>query len=131
MKLKLGSASGKRVDSSGILYVLAFKVDGVDVVKIGVTCRPYVEERVCEILTSIWKRYRVFPECYVKRFKKVPDVYQKETKLLKQFADKAFTPAHTFTGSTELVTATLEEVTAAYDELTAGIESIPEVDTIA
>lgn len=125
MKLILGNA-GKRHDSSGILYLLSFKVDDVQVVKIGVTCRPKVEERVCEILTSVWKRYRMFPECYVKRYKKVPDVYQKETQLLRQFSSQAFTPKFVFTGSTELVTATLEEVTEAYDNLTAGIEAIPE-----
>lgn len=125
MKLVLGSAV-KKHDSSGILYLLAFKIDDQDVVKIGVTCRPKVEERVCEILTSIWKRYRIFPELYVKRYKKVPDVYQKETLLLKEFSSQAFTTKHVFTGSTELVTATLEEVTEAYDKLTAGIEAIPE-----
>lgn len=125
MKLTLGAA-GKRMDTSGILYVLAFTIDDVSVVKIGVTCRPRVEERVCEILTSIWKRYRVFPELYVKRFKKVPDVYLKEKQLLTQFAELAYTPQHIFTGSTELVTATLEEVTEAYDNLTADIEANPD-----
>ena len=125
MKLVLGPA-GKRIDTSGILYLLSFTVDDVKVVKIGVTCRPKVEERVCEILTSIWKRYRIFPELYVKRYKKVPDVYQKEAALLKQFSSASYTPKMVFTGSTELVTATLEEVTEAYDKLTAGIETIPD-----
>ena len=122
MKLTLGAVN-RRLDSSGILYLLSFTLEDVPLVKIGMTCRPQVEERVCEILTSIWKRYRVFPECYVKRFRKVEEVAFKETLLLKQFAEFAYKPAEIFTGCTELVTTPLVEVVLAYDALTADTES--------
>lgn len=117
MRLVVNSSSGKK-DTSGILYLLAFTLEGTPLVKIGMTQRPKVEERVCEILTDIWKHYRVFPECYVKRFRKVEKVVQKETALLKQFSADSFTPQKIFTGHTELVTTDLEIVVEAYDLLT-------------
>ena len=111
-------SSPRKKDTSGILYLLAFTLEDTPLVKIGMTQRPKVEERVCEILTDIWKHYRVFPECYVKRFRKVEDVVQKETNLLKQFSSDSFTPQKVFTGHTELVTTELGIVVSAYDLLT-------------
>lgn len=117
MRLIVNSSPRKK-DTSGILYLLAFTLEDTPLVKIGMTQRPKVEERVCEILTDIWKHYRVFPECYVKRFRKVEDVVQKETTLLKQFSADSFTPQKVFTGHTELVTTELGIVVSAYDLLT-------------
>jgi hypothetical protein len=59
------------LDTSGILYVLIIRLEDKELIKIGVTQRDKVEDRVAEILISIWKRYRIFPECYPKRFRKV------------------------------------------------------------
>ena len=46
----------------GILYLVYFELDGKQLVKIGVTART-IEERVSEILISIFKKYREFPYC--------------------------------------------------------------------
>lgn len=123
LKLTLGPIEPWKVQKDGILYLLAFTLEDTPLVKIGMTRRPLIEERVCEILTSIWKQYRVFPECYVKRYRKTDDVEMKERILLKQFDSFAFTPSKAFSGSTELVTAPLEDVVSLYDDLTAGSTS--------
>lgn len=129
LKLKVGPTEPWKVRSEGILYLLVLKLEDTEVIKIGLTRRPLIEERVCEILTGIWKQYRVFPECYVKRFRKTDDVEMKERILLKQFSAYSFTPSKVFTGSTELVTAPLEDVISLYEDLTAGNKSDPENPT--
>ncbi len=70
---------------TGIVYILYLDIEYEGVVykvtKIGVTTRA-IEARVTEILTSIWKKTRVFPRCYVKRFTTVKTPYKMESHLL-------------------------------------------------
>ena len=42
--------------TKGIVYVLLFELEGKTLIKIGVTTRS-IEERVAEILVSIFQRY--------------------------------------------------------------------------
>ena len=106
--------------TAGVLYVLELDVDGKTVVKIGLTHRK-VEERVCEILTSYWKSYRVFPRCYPKRFRKVEDVYAKEQELLRYFSDRKYESEKRFSGCQELVDVAVDEVVQKYEELVSGV----------
>lgn len=105
------------VRQDGILYILRIRLEDKDLVKVGVTCRDKVEERVCEILTSIWKKYRIFPETYVKRFKVVEDVYTKETRMHKLLEEYSYCTEHKFSGSTEFFDVHLDVVVGCYDEV--------------
>lgn len=88
-------------DSSGILYILILEIEGETVYKIGVTKRK-IEDRVCEILTDHYRKFRYFCKCTPKRFRKVDDVYNKETLMHRFFKDYRFTSSKVFDGSTEL-----------------------------
>lgn len=100
----------------GIVYVLLIHLEGKDLVKIGITSRK-IEDRVTEILTGIWKKYRRYPYCYPKRFKSTDKYKEYEEQLLKYFKDKAYTTEHTFGGCTEFIDVGLDEVVRVYDQL--------------
>lgn len=106
-----------KAPKEGLLYILQFNIDGRLVVKIGITTRSDISERVCEILTAMFKCYRRFWYCYPKRFRKVTDPYDKEQVLLKWFADRKADLGVKFAGSSEFVDVPLEEVVAAYEWL--------------
>lgn len=105
------------LSTEGILYVLMIDLEDKTLVKIGVTTRPTVEHRVCEILTSIWKRYRVFPQTYVKRFRKVNDVFSKEALLHEKFQYSRYELKHKVSGGTEFFDVEIDKVIEAYEEL--------------
>jgi len=107
-------------ENSGILYLVHFNLEDKDLVKIGVTSRP-IEERMAEVLKSIFKQYREFPFCRPKRFRKTADVYEKEASLLKHFKNYSYTTEKKFSGSTEFVDAPLDEVVVVYEELVKGV----------
>ena len=106
----------------GILYILLIKLEDKDLVKIGITTRPKIEDRVVEILTSIFQKYRRFPYCYPKRFKKTSDPLDKETRLHKYFEDYKYTTEYPFSGHTEFFDIELDIVVDAYDKLLRGEE---------
>ena len=121
--------STKKLDEDrGIVYVLAIKLEEKVLIKIGVTARSKVEDRVAEILVSIWKSYRIFPELYVKRFKTTSNIFEKEAKLHRYFAEHKYTTQHVFSGCTEIFHLELDAVVEVYDKLLRGedIESKPE-----
>lgn len=115
MKLKVNSSLVK--EDEGIVYVLVLYIEEKEIVKIGVTSRLKVEERVSEILVSIWKKYREFPRCKVKRFSKTTDIYSKENTLHKMFDSHRYTTEHVFSGSTECFDVPLDVVVDEYDKL--------------
>ena len=116
MKLpKIDTTSLK--DKPGIVYVAEFTLDDKQLVKIGVTTRDNVEDRITEILTAMWKRYRYFPRCYVKRFKKVNRPYAMERELHSIFNDKHCNMEYNFSGSCEFFEIDKEEVAKVYDEI--------------
>lgn len=100
--MKINTSYIKNPDK-GIVYILYIDLEYEDCIykltKIGVTTRE-VEKRVVEILTSIFKKTRVFPRCYVKRFRTVSDPYGVETELLKGTPNKSEIDL-IFSGSTE------------------------------
>lgn len=103
-------------EPKGIVYVLNLRLEEQSLVKVGVTTRR-IEERVCEILTSIWKRYRVFPECVVKRYKTTPDMFKKESLIHSCLAEHRYTTKFVFSGSTEIFNCSLDKVVGIYDEI--------------
>ena len=105
----------------GILYLVYFELDGKQLVKIGVTART-IEERVSEILISIFKKYREFPYCRPKRFRKTGNVYEKEAQLHAYFKEYSYEPANKFSGSTEFFDIDLDKVVEVYENLLAGKE---------
>jgi hypothetical protein len=121
MKIKINKDKENLEEDVGILYVVYFRLDEKDLVKIGVTGRT-VEERVSEILVSIFKKYREFPYCRPKRFRKTGNVYEKEALLHKYFEDRNCKPDKVFSGSTEFFDVPLDEVVHVYENLLAGRE---------
>lgn len=103
----------------GILYLVYFELDGKQLVKIGVTART-IEERVSEILVSIFKKYREFPYCRPKRFRKTGNVYEKEAQLHEYFREYNYEPAKKFSGSTEFFDIPLDDVVKVYENLLDG-----------
>lgn len=116
MKLTI-STSALRKESRGIVYVLELDLEDKKIIKVGYTERSRVEDRVCEILVSIWKRYRIFPQCYVKRYKTFDSPAVKEQSLHKLLEEYRYKPKFTFSGSTELFDVPLEHVVDLYDKL--------------
>lgn len=104
---------------AGILYVVLFAIDNKELVKIGVTTRS-IEDRISEILVSIFKTYREFPYCRPKRFRATEDVYTKESILHDYFKEKRYTPLKQFNGSTEFFDVSLDDVVKAYENLLEG-----------
>lgn len=115
MKLKIGSVEDR--PSSGILYLLEIEIEDKKLVKVGVTCRSKVEDRVTEILVSIWKRYRIFPRTYIKRYRTVEDVYGKEATLHKELAEYSYETEHKFSGCSEMFDVELDTVVEMYEKL--------------
>lgn len=100
----------------GIVYVLDIEVDGKRVVKVGLTTKK-IEERVVQILASHFKAYRFFPYCRPKRFRRTDNIYDKEQKILKYFADRKYESEIKFDGSTELLDVALDEVVEVYEKV--------------
>jgi hypothetical protein len=102
-------------NKKGIVYLLHMDVDGKRVVKIGVTSRAKIEERVCEILTSYFKSYREFSYCRPKRFGKTTDIYEKEALLHKYFEDRSYESEKKFDGCSEYFDISIEEAVDVYE----------------
>jgi hypothetical protein len=116
MKIKLGKNSKEPDNDAGILYIVHFHIDDKDLIKIGVTGRT-IEDRVSEILVSIFKTYRFFPYALPKRFRKTSDAYEKEAILHKHFKSRNYKTSKPFSGSTEFFDVPLDEVVKVYENL--------------
>jgi hypothetical protein len=113
MKMVIDTKLVKDTPSSGVLYVLLMDLEEKQLVKVGVTGRK-VEERVCEILTSVWIRYRFFPKVYVKKYTVVSDPYEKEAKMHKELEEYRYKTQHKFSGCTEMFDVDLDLVMEVY-----------------
>jgi hypothetical protein len=107
-------------EDEGIVYLLEIELEDRLLVKIGVTARKKVEDRVVEILTGIWKKYRIFPRCYVKRYRKTSEIFNKETILHRYFKDYQYETKHIFGGSTEMFDISLDSAVEAYEKVLKG-----------
>ena len=111
---KISTNLGNKV-GKGIVYVLEVELEGKTLIKIGVTSRYKVEDRVVEILTEVWKHYRYFPKTYIARYKTVANPYEFEKLLHTYFEDCRYETEHRFGGSTEFFDIDVEEVKVTYD----------------
>ena len=110
------------VSDDGIVYLLYMWVGDVMVVKIGITTRS-IEERVCEILSSYFKKYRVFPKLYPKRFKSTKEILTKEQMLHKYFDDRRYEFDKKFDGSSEYFMIEDEaELIRVYEDCLGGMD---------
>lgn len=119
MIIEVSSDKDLLKEDPGILYIARFDLEGKELVKIGVTSRS-IEERMSEILISIFKRYREFPYCRPKRFRKVEDAYEKEAGLHFHFQDYKYLPQKQFSGHTEFFDMPLDEAVLVYENLVNG-----------
>ena len=87
---------------NGLVYVLLIDLEDKTLVKIGVTSRLKIQDRVCEILSSIFISYRCFPYCYPKKFSRTTDIYEKEAALHYHFSNYYYKCASSWSGSTEV-----------------------------
>lgn len=118
MKISLQKEKSLEEDV-GILYLVHFRLEDKDLIKIGVTART-VEERVAEILVSIFKKYRFFPYTYPKRFRVTSDVYEKEAILHKYFKEHNYVTSKVFSGSTEFFDVPIDTAVRVYENLLKG-----------
>ena len=100
----------------GILYVLEIELEGKKLIKVGITHRK-IQDRVVEILASIWVKYRIFPYCYPKRFREVANVMAKEAKMHELLKEFRYETEHKFTGHTEMFDVDMETVLLRYEEV--------------
>lgn len=119
MKINVCKDTKTIEEDQGILYVVHFELEGKPLVKIGVTSRN-IEDRIAEILISIFKTYREFPYCRPKRFRRTGDVYEKEAILHKYFEEYRYEPAKRFSGSSEFFDCPLDKVVEVYEDLLNG-----------
>ena len=119
MKIKVNKEQPVIEEDPGILYLVLFRLDNKELVKIGVTNRN-IEDRVSEILVSIFKKYREFPYCRPKRFRKTGNVYEKEAVLHRYFKNNNYKPEKVFSGSTEFFDIPLDEAVRVYENLLDG-----------
>ena len=120
MKFKVSTTDLDK--DEGILYILEIHLEDKQLVKIGITRRNKIEERVIEILTSIFKRYREFPYCRPKRFKKTESVEKNEKILHEYFKEYNYTTKFPFGGHTEIFDIPLDAAVEAYEKLLNGEE---------
>ena len=109
-------------ESAGILYLLYFKLDDdTHLVKIGITQRPKIQDRVCEILSSFFMSYRYFPYCYPKRFKKTSEVFKKEAMMHEYYKECNYKFDKKFGGYSEFfLVKDLEELLELYQKVLDG-----------
>lgn len=106
--------------TDGIVYLLELHLEDKVLVKIGITSRSRIEDRVAEILVSIFKSYRFFPYCRPKRFKKTTDIAAKESMLHEYFKDRQYITEHQWGGSTEVFDIPLDEAVEMYERVLSG-----------
>ena len=105
------------VEDEGILYLIEMDVDGKRVVKIGLTRRPTIDDRLAEIALAHFKAYRQINYMRPKRFRKTSNVLKKEQLLLGYFSSRRFVSEKPFTGHTELIDVDIAEVVQKYEEI--------------
>lgn len=116
----------------GILYLLYIELEGIPLVKIGITTRS-IEERVSQLLVSIFTRYRIFPFCNPKRFRKTDNIKKKEKALHEYFKEYRYHTTNKFGGHTEMFDVPLSVAVEAYEKVINGEElgeSIKRVENV-
>lgn len=103
-----------------MLYVLVIHLEDKELIKVGITQRAKIEDRVSEILIGIFKQYRIFPYCKPKKFTTVEDVFKKESEMHKYLEQYRYVTEHSFGGHSEFFHVELDVVLDAYERLLKG-----------
>ena len=101
----------------GIVYLLVMDLDERQVIKIGMTKRKRVDDRVAEILLAMWHKYRYIPRTVVARYSTVDKPLDMEQELLRYFSEYSVDMEHSFGGSKEFIQHDIALVKEKYDEL--------------
>ena len=88
---------------NGTVYVLAMKVDGVEVYKVGCTGNINVRKRILQIIDSYEQANGVYPECKVVHTVKASNYYQVESKVHKMLEEYSWDSGSRWSGHTEIV----------------------------
>lgn len=107
-------------DTKGMLYILVLHLEDKELIKVGITQRAKIEDRVSEILVGIFKKYRMFPYCKPKKFTTVEEVFKKEAEMHKYLDQYRYKTEHVFGGCTEIFHVGLDVVLDAYERLIKG-----------
>lgn len=118
--MKLTVSKKNVAEDSGIVYLLEIHMEDKVLVKIGVSSRTDIAVRTGEILASFFQKYRYFPYCRPKRFKKTDEIYKKEAMLHKYFDDRRYKTEYVFGGCTEMFNIGLDEAVEVYERVLAG-----------
>ncbi len=93
---------GGKVYASGIVYLMKCQLDDGDIViKIGVTGRQNVQERILENLSAFFSVHRYFPRTTLLKFSRTTDYYKAEAMLHEVYKDKRYKFETSFQGNTE------------------------------
>ena len=103
----------------GIVYLLVMELDERQVIKIGMTKRKRVDDRLSEILLAMWHKYRYIPRTIVARYSTVDRPLDMEQELLLHFSEYSVDMEHSFGGSKEFIQHDISLVKEKYDELLA------------
>ena len=93
---------GKKVYASGTVYLMKCILDcGTTVIKIGVTGRSNIQERLMENLSAFFMLHRYIPRTTLLKFSKTNDYFRAETLLHQMYKDSSYTFPEKFQGSSE------------------------------
>lgn len=130
--MALRKVSTKEVgEDLGMVYLLEVHIEEQILVKIGITQRAKITDRVTEILVGIFNKYRYFPYVYPKRFKTTDKVFEKEAILHNYFDNRRYKTEHVFGGSTEIFAIPLDEAVEAYEKVLKGEELCSSTEVIS
>ena len=121
--LKVGNVPKKKQR----LYLMEITLpSGFTVIKLGKASGPSSKERMLQICSSIYDKFRRTPMVYIKRDREVAteDVFKLETILHRFFADYKYETKHKFDGVTECFTIPLEDAQVTFDLVVEGL--VPE-----
>ena len=111
----------KNKEGKKIVYLLHFTlVDGVNIVKIGITTRD-IYDRVVEILLSFYHQYRYFPQCKPIKFSQNDNYFKIESSLHRYFKPFKWNSEHSFDGSNEMFMIDPDVAKTAYQDIMNGI----------
>ncbi len=109
---------GKERPKTRRLYIMDITLpSGMKTVKIGVASGASSKERMLQLVSSIYDKFRTTPMIKIKRDREVPadKVFKYETMLHHYFEDYRYETKHKFDGVTENFCIPLDDAVQAYE----------------
>ncbi len=119
--------ASKRTYASGIVYLIKMELDcGTTVIKIGVTGRKYIAERLAEVTLAFFQEFRYIPRTSVLKMTRCVDYYGAETALHHMYKECNYDFGCKFQGSTEYhIIEDEEKLKADYVEVLSKFQEKP------